>query len=109
MKFKGEMLGEMEEVILLIIASNKSADMNMITRLIGRHFEKKVSSSAVFTALRRLEGKDYLNSNFGEKQPKRGGKARRMYVLTAKGYEVLSFFHSVKHKLFVEIVGQGRV
>jgi DNA-binding PadR family transcriptional regulator len=61
------------------------AIIDEIERRIGR----KVSIGALQTVLRRLEGKGYLTSKFGEATNVRGGKRKRYFTLTTLGSRVL--------------------
>jgi PadR family transcriptional regulator, regulatory protein PadR len=47
------------------------------------------SIGGLYTALTRLEGRALLASTLGEATPVRGGRARRLYVLTAAGVTAL--------------------
>ena len=61
------------------------AILDEIEHRIGR----KVSIGALQTVLRRLEGKGYLTSKFGEATNVRGGKRKRYFTLTNLGSRVL--------------------
>jgi len=79
-------LGEFEEVVLLTVAVlgddayGISIREDMLERL-GR----EVSMGALRTALKRLESKGYLDSEFGEPTAVRGGKRKRYYRITSAG------------------------
>lgn len=83
-------LGEFEELVMLAVGilygeAYGVAIIDEIESRIGR----KVSIGALQTVLRRLEGKGYLTSKFGEATNVRGGKRKRYFTLTNLGSRVL--------------------
>jgi len=83
-------LGEFEELAMLAVGilygeAYGVAILDEIEHRIGR----KVSIGALQTVLRRLEGKGYLTSKFGEATNVRGGKRKRYFTLTNLGSRVL--------------------
>jgi DNA-binding PadR family transcriptional regulator len=83
-------LGEFEELVLL---ATKSLDDNAYGVSIGKMIEKvttkRVSSGAVYTALDRLEKKNYLVSNIGNSIARRGGRAKKFFKLTGAAETIL--------------------
>lgn len=61
---------------------------------IRNHLRKMTNESwafgAVFVMLNRLEKKQMLRSRLAEPSPRRGGKSKRVYSLTADGLEELA-------------------
>ena len=53
-----------------------------------------ISFGSVYTALERLSWKGYLESDLGEPEPARGGRARKYYRVTGLGKKVLEFTHN---------------
>jgi PadR family transcriptional regulator PadR len=51
---------------------------------------RKLSPGAVFATLDRLEERGLLSSRLGAPLPKRGGRRKRYYTLTANGQQSLS-------------------
>ena len=79
-------LGEFEEVVLLTVAIlHEDAYGVSIKQDIEERLGRKVSVSALQTALRRLEKKDFLRSEFGEATAVRGGKRKRYFKVTKTG------------------------
>jgi PadR family transcriptional regulator PadR len=83
-------LGEFEEIVLLTVGIlYKEAYGVAIIDEIESRLKRKVSIGALQTVLRRLEGKGYLASEFGEATNVRGGKRKRYFTLTSLGTRVL--------------------
>jgi PadR family transcriptional regulator PadR len=83
-------LGELEELVMLAVGIlYKEAYGVAIIDEIENRITRKVSIGALQTVLRRLEGKGYLTSEFGEATNIRGGKRKRYFNLTPLGSRVL--------------------
>lgn len=83
-------LGELEELILLTVAVlQQEAYGNAIQKDLQERSQRKVSIGSLQTVLKRLEGKSFLESEFGEATKARGGKRKRYYRLTNLGYQAL--------------------
>ncbi|MFT7033866.1 MAG: PadR family transcriptional regulator PadR [Cyclobacteriaceae bacterium] len=94
-------LGEFEEIVLLTVAVlygdayGVSVRKDMETRL-----ERTVSVGAMQTALRRMEDKGYLTSEFGETTQERGGKRKRYFTVTSFGKQALKDAKDARVKLW---------
>ena len=83
-------LGEFEQLVLLTMirlgleAYGASVQVEIETRG-GR----RVSFSAVYTTLDRLEGKGLVGSRIGDPTPQRGGKRKKHYEITPAGTRAL--------------------
>lgn len=97
-------LGEFEEIVLLTVAiRNEDAYGVSIKQEIENRLERSVSVSALQTALRRLEKKDYLKSSFGEATAIRGGKRKRYFKVTKVGKAALDYSKETRMKLWSAI------
>lgn len=97
-------LGEFEEIVLLTVAIlNEDAYGVSIKQEIETRLERSVSVSALQTALRRLEKKDYLKSSFGEATAIRGGKRKRYFKVTKVGKAALDYSKETRMKLWSAI------
>ena len=83
-------LGEFEEVVLLTVAilHGEAYGIAIIDEMESR-LKRSVSIGALQTVLRRLEGKGYLKSEFGEATKVRGGKRKRYFNVTNLGKKIL--------------------
>ena len=104
MKNESYQLGELEELVLMIVAIlNEEAYgvkvMDEILSQIGR----KVNISAVNTVLDRLEKKGFVNSFMGGASAERGGRRKRLFKVTAEGSRALSYVHTTRNSLYSQI------
>ena len=83
-------LGEFEEVVLLTVAilHGEAYGIAIIDEM-EKRLNRKVSMGAMPTALRRLETKGHLKSEFGEATKVRGGKRKRFFTVTNFGKKAL--------------------
>jgi DNA-binding PadR family transcriptional regulator len=94
-------LGEFEEIVLLTTAIlYEDAYGVSIRQEIEKRLNRKVSVSALQTALRRMEKKGYLTSYFGEATAVRGGKRKRYFKVTQYGRKALEFAKDTRQKLW---------
>ena len=94
-------LGEFEEIVLLTVAIlHGDAYGVSIKQEIEERLERKVSVSALQTALRRMEKKGYLKSEFGEATAIRGGKRKRYFQVTKTGKAALDYTKETRNKLW---------
>lgn len=87
---KGTYLGELEELILLAVASLATEAYAVSVKAeLEQGAKRKTNISAIHSVLYRLEGKGYLTSSFGGATQKRGGKMKRYFRVTAEGLDAL--------------------
>jgi DNA-binding PadR family transcriptional regulator len=97
-------LGEFEEVVLLTVAILRDAAYGIaIIDEMENRLDRTVSIGALQTALRRLEKKGLLTSEFGEATKVRGGKRKRFFKLTAYGKKALSVTKEQRMSLWAAI------
>ncbi|MDN5200980.1 PadR family transcriptional regulator [Fulvivirgaceae bacterium BMA10] len=83
-------LGEFEEIVLLTVAILHGEAYGVSVRKdIETRLGRKVSVGAMQTALRRMEQKGFLKSEFGEATKERGGKRKRYFTITSFGKKAL--------------------
>ena len=83
-------LGEFEQVILLAIAHlGSEAYGTSIRREIEARTGREIAVGALYTALERLERKDYVASAMSDPTPQRGGRARRHFHIEPDGAAAL--------------------
>lgn len=81
-------LGEFEEIVVMIVAILDGDAYSVgIIKEIEKRLNRAVSLGAIQTVLKRLEHKGLLKSEFGGTTNERGGKRKRLYVITALGQE----------------------
>ena len=101
-------LGEFEEIVLLTVAVlNDGAYGVAITDELERQTGRSVSISAVHAALHRLEEKGMLKSHMGEATAERGGRRKRLFIVTALGSRTLHDIRAVRDQLWNSISPQA--
>ncbi len=97
-------LGEFEELVLLtVIVLKEDAYGVAIKKELEARLDETLSVGSIQSALKRLEEKGFLNSEFGEATQKRGGKRKRIYCITTSGLNVLEEMKSVRASLWSSI------
>jgi PadR family transcriptional regulator, regulatory protein PadR len=97
-------LGEFEELVLLTVASlQKDAYGVEIKRELEERLKEKLSVGSIQSALKRMEEKGFLTSQFGEATQKRGGKRKRIYATTSHARKVLAEMKDIRAALWESI------
>jgi PadR family transcriptional regulator, regulatory protein PadR len=101
---KGNYLGELEELILLTVGvlypeAYAVAVMDEIEKQAGR----SMNISAVHAVLTRLEDKGFVTSKMGDPTQERGGRRKRIFLLTASGKRALEEVNELRNQLFNQI------
>jgi PadR family transcriptional regulator PadR len=89
------MLGEFE-YLLLTAAERLGEDAYgaAIRQEIEATTQRRCSIGALYTTLDRLESKGLLKTWMGDPTPQRGGRAKRMVRVTAKGIQAAAAFYN---------------
>lgn len=94
-------LGEFEELVLLtVLVLEEDAYGVEIKRELEERLSESLSVGSIQSALKRLEEKGYLDSEFGEATQKRGGKRKRIYSVTSSGKQVLNEMKDIRSQLW---------
>jgi DNA-binding PadR family transcriptional regulator len=98
---KGTELGEFQELVLLSVGvmNGDAYGVNIMDQILEKT-KRKVTVSTIHTALYRLEQKAFVKSYFGGESNKRGGRKKRLYQITAIGYQALSEAKSQREKFW---------
>ncbi len=79
-------LGELEQVVLLALLRLEGSTHGSALRAeILSRTGRSVTPGAVYPTLDRLEARGLLRSRLGDPTPERGGRARRIFTVTAAG------------------------
>lgn len=101
---KGQTLGEFEELVLLMVAAQHPEAYGVsILEGLEIRMGKKFNISAVHVALKRLENKGLVKSNFGGITEERGGRRKKFYLITAFGKKALDATYELRTSLYLEI------
>jgi PadR family transcriptional regulator PadR len=88
------MLGEFEYLLLTAAARlGEGAYGAAIRQEIEAVTARRCSIGALYTTLDRLEAKGLLETWMGDATPQRGGRAKRLVRVTAKGVRAASTFY----------------
>jgi PadR family transcriptional regulator, regulatory protein PadR len=101
---KGTNLGELEELILLTVGilykkAYGVAVMDEVEKQTGR----SLNISAVHAVLQRLEDKGLVRSELSESTGERGGRRKRIFLLTAAGKKALEEANELRNQMFNQI------
>jgi DNA-binding PadR family transcriptional regulator len=101
---KGTYLGELEELILLTVASlNSEAYAVSVKAELEKNAKRTINISAIHAVLYRLEDKEFLKSSFGGATQKRGGKMKRYFRITNAGLTALKESRSIREYIWTTI------
>lgn len=104
MKTKSYQLGELEELVLMIVAIlNGDAYGVKVMDEIHDQISRKVNISAVHTVLDRLEKKEFVSSYMGGASSERGGRRKRLFKITAEGSQAIEYVHQTRNELYKQI------
>ena len=97
---RGEILGPLEQIVLLALVRLKSKAYGMtVRREIEERTRRNISIGAIYATLERLEAKGYVSSFTGAPTPERGGRAKRFFRLEPDGEEALRVSHEAIRKM----------
>ncbi|HRG78517.1 MAG TPA: helix-turn-helix transcriptional regulator [Cyclobacteriaceae bacterium] len=112
---KGNYLGELEELILLTVGilhpnAYGVAVMDELDVRAGR----SLNISAVHSVLTRLEGKGFLKSKMSDPTEERGGRRKRIFLLTGAGKRALEEAQVLRTEMYnriprvaLQVIGVG--
>ncbi len=97
-------LGEFEEIVLLAVLLLKEEAFGVaIKRELEDRLKETLSVGSVHSALKRMEEKGFLKSQWGEAEKVRGGKRKRIYDVTQEGQAVLNEMKDIRASLWDSI------
>ncbi len=84
------LLGELEQLVMLaLLRLENEGHAPAVAAEIENRAGITLVRGSVYVALDRLERKGYVSSRFGEPTAERGGKAKRLFAVTAAGQRAL--------------------
>ena len=99
-----EHLGELEELILLmIIMLGDDAYGLAIRNALKEKAGRRVTIGAVQGTVNRLESKGFITSTVGGATEERGGRSKRIFSITNSGRQMLERSRDVKVNLWQQI------
>jgi DNA-binding PadR family transcriptional regulator len=101
---KGAYLGELEELVLLTVGILYPEAYGVgVMDEIEKQTNRSLNISAVHAVLTRLEEKGFLKSKMSEPTDERGGRRKRIFLLTAAGKRALEVANEMRTQLFNQI------
>ena len=98
---KGTNLGELEEIVLLVVANlYDNAYGILIKNEIEDKCNRSITISTVHNVLQRLQEKGYLSSRYSEPTKERGGKRKLLFKVTANGQATLNTVKEMRERLW---------
>ncbi len=105
---KGDRLGEFEELTLLAVKAIEPPVYGVPVQLfVEQQAGRDVSMGAVYAALEPLERKGYVQSAMSDPVSARGGKSKRLYVVTPAGMQTLREIRRVRDRIW-RAIEEGR-
>jgi DNA-binding PadR family transcriptional regulator len=99
-------LGEFEELVLLVVAVQQGEAYGVgVMEALEEEAGRSVNISAVHAALRRLESKGFVKSEWSEATAERGGRRKRLFSITREGSMALEKLRDVRLNLWRQIPG----
>lgn len=94
-------LGEFQELVLMtVIILKEEAYGNEIQRHLEDRLGERLSMGAIQAALKRMEDKGFLTSDWGEASQKRGGKRKRIYQATPEAVTTLKEMKDIRAEMW---------
>lgn len=98
---KGTNLGELEEIVLLVVANlYDNAYGVLIKNEIEEQCNRSITISTVHNVLQRLQEKGFLSSRYSEPTKERGGKRKLLFKVTASGQKALETVKEMRDRLW---------
>jgi DNA-binding PadR family transcriptional regulator len=101
---KGTNLGELEELVLLVVGVlfDDAYGVGIQDELL-RRCDRKATLSTIHVALHRLEEKGYLESRLDGATNERGGRRKLLFRVTKSGQKALAHSREMRNALWKAI------
>lgn len=101
---KGTHLGEFEELtLLLVLILEEDAYVLKIKEELYQQANRSMTLGSLHSTLSRLESKGYLESEMKGASKARGGRRKRVYMLTAAGKGAVNTARELRQKLWSQV------
>ena len=101
---KGTNLGELEELVLLTVGIlHPDAYGVAVMDELDKQASRNLNISAVHSVLTRLEEKGLLKSKMSDPTEERGGRRKRIFLLTASGKRALEEAQELRTQMYSRI------
>jgi DNA-binding PadR family transcriptional regulator len=107
---RGTQLGELEEIVLLIITTLGENSYGVaIQEAIEIQTGRDLSISAIHATLHRLQHKGYVKSFLGGASEERGGRRKRLFTITPLGSRALHAVRDLRERLWNQVPESARL
>jgi len=101
---KGTQIGELEEIILLTVASLYDDAYGVaIMQEVARRSGRSITISTVHAALKRLDEKGFVESRYDGATNERGGRRKHLFRVTMAGRNALNQSRALRNDLWNSI------
>lgn len=98
---KGTHLGELEEIVLLVVANLYDQAYGIVIKNeIEEKCQRSITISTVHNVLQRLSEKGFLESRYSDPTPERGGKRKLLFRVTKAGQAALETSKDMRDNLW---------
>ena len=94
-----------EQILLAIWELKEDAYLVAIRKYLSSVMKKKWTVGAIHKPLRLLEDRGFVEAYLGEATAKRGGRSKKIYKITQKGYALLTEYKKVYETLWAKFPG----
>ena len=99
-------LGEFEELVLLMVGILGGEGYGvLVMEELEKQTGRSVNISAIHAALRRLEAKRFIKSEWSEATAERGGRRKKLFTITYEGQTALNKVKETRNRLWDQIPG----
>ncbi len=103
-----EQISNQEEIVLLAVgATQPDAYAYGIQKEIKSQTGKNLALGTIHTILYRLENEGLLKSDLGGSSNKRGGRSKRLFTITTKGYRVAEEIRMIRQTFWDKMAIQS--
>lgn len=101
---KGTSLGEFEELCLLSVGIlHEDAYGVSVKEQVEKYTGRKATISTIHSTLIRLEKKGFLASKMGGASESRGGRAKRIFEITAFGKKAMNEVRELRNEMWSHV------
>lgn len=94
-------LTDLEQLILLaLLHAGPDAHGAAVQRVLAERAGRSVTIGSLYNALMRMAERGLVESSLGEPTAERGGKAKRLYAVTARGRAALTEARRVYERMW---------
>ena len=99
-KQKKELLGELEEIVLLALIKLGSDSYGVpIHQTVEEATDRFISIGSIYATLDRLERNGFVSSRIGEATAERGGRAKKFFKVEGAGMEALKEAEQIRRTM----------